>query len=134
MTDDQSNLTIGEIFVLTLCVFSATSVAYLFGSAALEVGLAPAIAHINEATDRSPWVAGVIWDITMFNLYVCAWFFYRENSPIMAFLASLAWWATGSIFLGAYILILRLKHGSFRAVLLGRHATESELTPSRTGK
>jgi hypothetical protein len=106
---------------LTFCILSVTSVGYMFADAALQVGPAASVHQITQASREYPWVMAVFWDISMFNIFICTWLFYRESSFVRAVATSIAWWGTGSIFLGTYIIFLWMRSRSFEQVLLGKH-------------
>ena len=107
-------------------VFASLSAAVTFGVAWVESGPAVSVVQIGAASDAYPWVKAVFWDITLFNIFVCGWLFYREKHWSIGLLCSIAFWAVGSVFLGLYVAALMLRTGSIQKVLLGRHAAHNE--------
>ena len=112
-------------------VLASVSAAIMFGWAWLQSGPSVSIAQISAASDAYPWVKAVFWDITLFNLFVCGWFFYREAHWSRALLCSIAFWMVGSVFLGLYVAVLMIRTGSARKVLLGRNLPKHD-TDERT--
>lgn len=110
-----------EWVAIALCVLASLSAGSMFASAWLTDGISQALPHIKTASDRSLWVKAVFWDITLFNFFVCGWFFYRETHAWRAALAAAAFWASGSVFLGLYIAVIWLQTRSFQQVVLGKH-------------
>lgn len=107
-------------------MLASLSAAIMFGWAWLQSGPSASVAQIGAASDAYPWVKAVFWDITLFNLFVCGWVFYREEHWSHALLCSIAFWMVGSVFLGFYVAALMLKTGSFQSVLLGRHLPRND--------
>lgn len=111
--------------LISFCVIASLSAAIMFGWAWLQSGPTASVVQISAASKAYPWVKAVFWDITLFNLFVCGWFFYREEYWSRAVLCSIAFWMVGSVFLGLYVATLMLKFGSFQSVLLGRHLSRN---------
>ncbi|WP_341197964.1 hypothetical protein [Hyphomonas chukchiensis] len=107
-------------------VLASLSAAVMFVWAWSQSGLSVSVAQIGAASDAYPWVKAVFWDITLFNLFVCGWFFYREKHWVRAVLCSIAFWMVGSVFLGLYVAALMLKTGSLQCVLVGKHLLQSD--------
>lgn len=91
----------------------------MFGSAWLTDGWRVSIAQINEAASSFAWVKAVFWDITLFNIFVCGWIIFRERILWKALLGCLAFWASGSVFLGLYCAVILANGRSVRRLLVG---------------
>ncbi|PKP82790.1 MAG: hypothetical protein CVT79_04965 [Alphaproteobacteria bacterium HGW-Alphaproteobacteria-18] len=111
--------------LIGFCVFASLSAALMFGWAWFQSGPMVSVAQIGAASDAYPWVKAVFWDITLFNLFVFGWFFYREEYLSRAVLCSIAFWMVGSVFLGLYVATLMFNTGCFQSVRLGRHLSRN---------
>jgi hypothetical protein len=116
---ENKDKSISGALLVIFCMVAVLSVSYCFGVAWFEVGIATAIPQFLDASVEYLWVRGVIVDFLMFNTFISIWLFYREKTLLGGALATLLFWASGSIFLGLYIALLWLKSRSVKSILLG---------------